>query len=249
MEAEQHEPVTGTDSDGVRRTSPGGARRPRLLVFDVNETLSDMSPMSARFESVGAPGSLAQTWFAGLLRDGFALTVTGENPSFAGLGAEGLRALLTGRQLTCPVDEAVEHVMSGLGELTVHRDVPAGVRGLAQQDFRMVTLSNGSATIARRLLADAGLDDAFEAFLSVEDAGAWKPAARAYAYALETCGVDPEDAMLVAVHPWDLDGAGRAGLATAWINRKGAPYPRHFRPPDLEAESLADLAEQLRTLA
>ncbi len=33
------------------------------------------------------------------------------------------------------------------------------------------------------------------------------------------------DAMLVAVHPWDIDGAARAGLATAWINRNGGVYP------------------------
>jgi len=31
------------------------ARLPALLVFDVNETLSDMAPLVARFEEVGAP--------------------------------------------------------------------------------------------------------------------------------------------------------------------------------------------------
>ena len=51
--------------------------RPVLLVFDVNETLSDMAPMDERFEDVGAPAHLAKTWFAGLLRDGVALTAVG----------------------------------------------------------------------------------------------------------------------------------------------------------------------------
>ena len=41
--------------------------RPELLVFDVNETLSDLTPMARRFEAVGVPGHLAQVWFAGLL--------------------------------------------------------------------------------------------------------------------------------------------------------------------------------------
>jgi len=53
------------------------------------------------------------------------------------------------------------------------------------------------------------------------------------------------DAMLVAVHPWDIDGAARAGLATAWINRAGDPYPEYFRAPDLRPRSLAELADQL----
>ena len=67
----------GTDHPVATRdqpVSPDGPRRPALLVFDVNETLSDMSPMGQRFEDVGAPAHLATTWFAGLLRDGFALT-------------------------------------------------------------------------------------------------------------------------------------------------------------------------------
>jgi len=53
--------------------------------------------------------------------------------------------------------------------------------------------------------------------------------------------------MLVAVHPWDVDGAGRAGLRTAWLNRGGTGYPVHFRRPDLEVRSLADLAGALRS--
>ncbi len=41
--------------------SADGHRRPAVLVFDVNETLSDMSPMVGRFEDVGAPAHLAKT--------------------------------------------------------------------------------------------------------------------------------------------------------------------------------------------
>ncbi|MGH8829440.1 MAG: haloacid dehalogenase type II [Jiangellaceae bacterium] len=227
-------------------TSPDGPRRPQLLVFDVNETLSDMAPIAGRFEVVGAPGYVATAWFAGLLRDGFALTVVHQNPSFAQLGAEGLRTVLAGLTLNRPIEEAVEHIMAGFAGLAVHPDVPGGVRDLAELGIRLVTLSNGSASIARRLLTDAGLDHAFESFLSVEQAGIWKPAPGAYAHALATCNVDPMDAMLVAAHPWDTDGASRAGLATAWINRTGGRYPDYFRPPDLEAASLRELAEQLR---
>jgi hypothetical protein len=36
-----------------------------LIVFDVNETLSDMAPMGKRFADVGAPELLAKIWFAG----------------------------------------------------------------------------------------------------------------------------------------------------------------------------------------
>jgi 2-haloacid dehalogenase len=66
----------------------------RVVVFDVNETLSDMSPLADRFVGIGAPAHLARVWFASLLRDGFALTSVGETAPFSELGQEGLRVLL-----------------------------------------------------------------------------------------------------------------------------------------------------------
>jgi len=170
--------------------SPDGPRRPTLLIFDVNETLSDMSPLSFRFEDVGAPRLLAQTWFAELLRDGFALTVSGVAEPFAGLGAELLRVRLYGQDLDRDLNEAVKHVLEGFAELAVHPDVPEGLSALADLGIRLVTLSNGSAQVAKTLLEGAGVRHLFERLLSVEQAGIWKPAAGAYDYALGECGVD-----------------------------------------------------------
>lgn len=222
-----------------------GPARPTLLVFDVNETLSDLAPMAGRFEDVGAPGHLATTWFAGLLRDGFALTAVGVNAGFARVAQEHLRTTLAGAQLDRDLDAAVAHVMDGFGQLAVHPDVAAGVRGLSALGLRMVTLSNGSASVAAGLLERAGIAEQFERLLSVEDAPAWKPDARAYAYALDECDVDPQDAMLVAVHPWDIDGAARAGLSTAWVDRTSGPYPAYFAAPDLRVDGLGGLIHRL----
>jgi 2-haloacid dehalogenase len=51
--------------------------------------------------------------------------------------------------------------------------------------------------------------------------------------------------MLVAVHPWDIDGAHRAGMRTAWLNREGAPYPAVHTSPEITVNSLPELAEAL----
>jgi 2-haloacid dehalogenase len=218
---------------------------PSVIVFDVNETLSDMSPMAQRFTDVGAPGHLAKLWFASLLRDGFALTATGDSRPFAEVGADALRTVLRDVELDRELDAAVEHVMSGFGQLSVHPDVPDGVQALRASGRRLITLTNGSTQVSENLLTAAGIRDRFEALLSVEDAGIWKPARGAYEYAARTCGTDPADMLLVAVHPWDIDGAARAGLATAWLDRAGAPYPQSFTPPSLCAAGLTDLAGQL----
>lgn len=220
--------------------------RPSVLVLDVNETLSDMAPMADRFAEVGAPAHLARTWFAGVLRDGFALAAVDDSASFARIATGSLRVMLHEAVPGSAGEDAVQHVMDGFGALDVHPDVADGVRALAELGIRLVTLSNGSATVAEGLFVRAGIRDRFERLLTVEDAGIWKPAARAYGYALEQCGVDPTEAMLVAVHPWDIDGASRAGLATAWLNRTDALYPDHFEQPTVRPRSLPELADQLR---
>jgi 2-haloacid dehalogenase len=239
-EHEQHPSRRGPPGE------PDGPRRPSVLVFDVNETLSDMAPMAARFEDIGAPAHLAKIWFAGQLRDGFALTTVDASEPFARIAAENLRADLHGLPLNCEIGAAVEHVMEGFGQLPVHPDVPDAIRTLSDLGIRLVTLTNGSASVAQGLFERAGIREHFERLLSVEDAGIWKPAAGSYAYALEQCGVEPMDAMLVAVHPWDIDGSAPAGLATAWVNRSGGPYPEYFQAADLKVASLTDLADRLR---
>ena len=201
--------------------------------------------MAERFTDVGAPAHLAQAWFAGVLRDGFSLTAVGVNESFAAIASEGLRVVFDTQPLDRSTEDAVQHVMDGFAGLPVHLDVPDGIRALAGAGIPLVTLSNGSTSVAEALFDRAGIRGHFEALLSVEDAPLWKPAAAAYAYALERCEVEPSEAMLVAVHPWDIDGAARAGLTTAWVNRGGGHYPDHFQAPDLTVGSLTALADEL----
>jgi 2-haloacid dehalogenase len=219
--------------------------KPDVVVFDVNETLSDMVPLGRRFADVGAPELTARIWFASLLRDGFALAVAGDSATFATLGRAALRTVLTGLPLSRDLDAAVEHVMAGFMDLGVHPDVPEGVRALTAAGLRLATLSNGSAAVAERLLTSAGLRDQFERLLSVDDAGVWKPARGAYEYAARTCDVSPSDMILVAVHPWDIDGAARAGMQTAWIDRDGRPYPGYFATPTHTVSALPELAQRL----
>ena len=218
---------------------------PSVIVFDVNETLSDMGPMADRFTDIGAPAHLAQLWFATLLRDGFALTAAGASRPFAELGADALRTLLHGVQLRYPLEEAVEHVLEGFPRLPLHPDVAEGVRALRAGGYRLLTLTNGSMQVSEQLLGAAGIREEFEALLSVQDAGAWKPARAAYEYAVRAGGVEADQVLLVAVHPWDIDGAARAGLRTAWIDRTGSSYPASFTAPQVRAGGLIDLAVQL----
>lgn len=218
---------------------------PSVIVFDVNETLSDMSHIAERFEAIGAPGHLAKLWFAQLLRDGFTLAATGRNVGFAEIGAEVMREVLHDVPLNRDVEDAVSHVMGGIKQLGVHPDVPHGVQALNAARFRVVTLSNGATAVAEQLFDQAGLTYEFERLLSVDGAPAWKPDRSAYEHAARECGVKPAEMMLVSVHPWDIHGAASAGLSTAWINRGDTRWPSYFEAPDVTVGSLEELADAL----
>lgn len=218
------------------------ATSPAVILFDVNETLSNMAPMADRFTEVGAAPQAAKLWFATLLRDGFALTAAGSNPAFAEVGAEVLRGLLRGETLDRDLEKAVSHVMDGMAALELHLDVAPGVSSLKESGYRLATLSNGSTKLADRLFGDAGIRDHFEMLLSVEDAPAWKPDRSAYEYAAGKLGLDVSELLLVAVHPWDVHGASAAGAQTAWLSRDGGAYPAHFKPADYTIRALPELA-------
>jgi len=112
-----------------------------VIVFDVNETLSDMAPMASRFTEVGASGLLATAWFAAVLRDGFALTAAGGKEAFARLARGALDAVLAGASLNRPAPEAADYILAGFSDLSVHPDVPDGVRLLREGGLRLGPLA------------------------------------------------------------------------------------------------------------
>jgi 2-haloacid dehalogenase len=182
---------------------------------------------------VGAPGQLLELWFASTLRDGFALTAAGAHSDFRTVALGVLRGQLARVEaLRREPGDAAEHIVAGFGELDVHPDVPEGVRRFADAGVRMATLTNGAAEVAEKPLERAGLDDLVERRLSVGEVRRWKLAPEPYCHAARELGASPEECVLVAVHPWDIDGAKRAGRQAAWINRKRAPYPDFFERPD-----------------
>lgn len=210
----------------------------RVVLFDVNETLSDMTPLRHRLGEAGIAESQFAAWFAGVLRDGIGLTAAGGFAPFRDLAADGLRSLGAS-------DQGVQHVLAGFGGLAAHPDVADGVRALRAAGLRLATLTNGSVDVTESLLDRAGLRDAFETLLDVTGPQAWKPSPAAYRYALGQLDAAPEETVLVAVHPWDVDGAVRAGLRGAWVRRGASSYPSTMTPPTYVVDDLRELAGAL----
>jgi 2-haloacid dehalogenase len=136
-------------------------------------------------------------------------------------------------------------VLAGLSELPLHADVRPGLKRLRAEGTRLCALTNGSVENARALLEGGGADAYIEQYVSADEVHRWKPAPEPYHLAAERCGVAPHDVTLAAVHPWDVDGAKRAGLGAVWVNRRAEAYPEHFLPPDETCSGFQALAERL----
>lgn len=220
------------------------------FVLDVNETLSDLTPVADALARHGASRALARAWFDGVLRDGFALSLHRQAPPFLELARESARAVAWGLPalrdgVDDAVDDVVDDVVAALGSLPVHPDVVPGIRALVADGHTVSAFTNGSADSARRLLDRADVAGQVAEVLSVEEGVVWKPHPEAYAAAAARLGTAPADLTMVAVHPWDLDGANRAGFRTAWIDRRRQPWPAPFRGPDVRVADLTELASMV----
>ena len=73
----------------------------------------------------------------------------------------------------------------------------------------------------------------------------WKPAAAPYLAGCLALGLSPRDVVMVAAHSWDVHGAHRAGLRTAWITRLEQVRSDIFAPADIEGLDLPAVAAQI----
>lgn len=223
------------------------AVRPRVVVFDVNETLFSLDRLGDAFEEAGLPGHALDLWFARVLMDGFALASAGRMVTFRPLAEERLRRALRSYGLDHG-DGAVSAILDRFPELEPYGDVRPALERLRDAGVTAVTLTNGSAGTTRTMLESNGLDGLVDRCFDVEMAGRWKPAPEPYELVAREYGAEPAEVALVAVHSWDVLGAEAVGLTTAWVARlEGEPVPQ-LADPDVTAPSLVEAVDALLSL-
>ena len=223
----------------------------RALVFDVFGTLVDWRSSIARAfaaaEVDGDPSDLADDW-RGRYAPALEESNSGQRPAgtLDELHGATLDELLAARGLP-PVDAATKaQLVRRWHELDPWPDVRVGLE-LLRRDRVTATLSNGHVALLVDLARHGDLR--FDAILSAELAGAYKPAPQVYLRAAELLAVRPAELMLVAAHPFDLAGGRGAGLRTAFVDRPlehGEGSPARSDPEaDISVASLPELAERL----
>lgn len=214
------------------------------VVLDVNETLFSLDAVGVAFDELGLSADQLPFWFACVLRDGFAATVAGGAVAFPDLATHHTRVLLDGIDGTYGEAE-VDRVVAAFDEVEAQPDVVAGLTLLHDAGIRLVAFTNGSASIVERFLARTGLDGLVEEACDVAATGVWKPHPDAYRWICDHLDVDPTEAAMLAVHPWDVAGGMGVGMVGAWVDRDHTRWPDWLDPATASAGSLTELAHAL----
>jgi len=221
---------------------------PRVCVFDVNETLLDLSGLDSAFARVFGDASVRQAWFQQVLQSAFVATVTDAYADFSAVGRAAL-TMTAERRGVALSDQDSQEILDGMRHLPPHPDARESLERLRDAGLRLAALTNSPPQVAEAQLTNAGLRDLFEQALSADRVRRLKPAPAPYRMAADKLGVPIGQIRLVAAHAWDVAGAMRAGCAAAFVARPGQVLdPLAPRPdvvgPDLHAVASAILERE-----
>lgn len=87
----------------------------------------------------------------------------------------------------------------------------------------------------------SGVKDLFDAVLSVEEVGLYKPDPRVYQLAVDRLQVPAHAIAFQSSNAWDTYAASAFGMQVVWCNRYSQRRERLPGLPDREVRSLAEL--------
>ncbi|HYZ57499.1 MAG TPA: haloacid dehalogenase type II [Streptosporangiaceae bacterium] len=213
-------------------------------MFDVNETLLDLTALDGFFTELTGTPEARPEWFNLMIHSALTLTAARTYRPFGEIAAACLPPVAARYGHTATHDHQRE-LGERLRRMPAHPDAGAAIRQLRNAGFGVVTLTNSTAEVAEDQLRNAGLRDLLHAVYSADEVRMLKPAPEPYHHALNSQHAIPADAVLIAAHDWDIAGAAAAGLRTAFITRDGrVPLPASTSPV-MSATSLQAIATEL----
>ena len=141
--------------------------------------------------------------------------------------------------------EGVQEFMKVYMDLQPYDDAIDGLRSLGNR-YKLVALSNGEQWYLEKLLGN-NVPVEFDAIISVDQVGLFKPAPGIYRKAVQRLGCEPGEIMMVAAHAFDILGAQACGFKAAYVNRYKLPTEDSEYQPEIIVDDFVELARRLLT--
>lgn len=216
----------------------------KTVLFDMNETLLDLSVLKENFGKYFEDTYVLNYWFAKLLHSSTVIGGMGEYTDFGKLSEAALESVFleSDKELT---DEIKTDILGSFRKLPAYNDVPKALKLLKGHNIKVISVTNSSYKMVEEQLTNSGLIDLFDSYYSVDSVEKYKPFNDIYHYVLNEEKINANETFMVATHDWDLYGAKKAGLHTAYIKRKEDQYNPYYLKPDLSNRNLVDLAQEI----
>ena len=229
----------------------GRFERVKWLAFDVFGTVLDLTG------SLSAPvGNFLRAQGSGMSSDAFYAEwrdrqrIEQYQDNLLMLGHSGYLETCRRALVYCLRKHGVRHTEESVREflrcyegLRPFEDAVEGLRKLSGR-YRLLALSNGEQRYLEELLGN-NVPVTFDAIISVEQVGAFKPSPGIYRKAAQRLGCEPGEIMMVAAHSFDILGAQACGFRAAYVNRYGLPTEVSEYQPDIVVGDFLELAGAL----
>lgn len=222
--------------------------RPKVLFFDVNESLIDLGNLKKSIgKALGGREDLLPLWFTTMLQYSLVSTAARQYEDFGVIGAATLRMVASNHGIKLSEGEA-KAALSALRSLPPHPEVKEALQNLRNAGYTMVSLTNSSNEGVAMQFENAGLTDYFDERLSIEDVRKYKPDVDVYNWAARKIGAQPHECLMIAAHGWDIAGALWAGWRGAFIARPGQQLYPLAPLPEINEPDLLKISEKLIAL-
>jgi 2-haloacid dehalogenase len=213
----------------------------RACVFDAYGTLFDFASAARSCADVlgDAADRVSALWRDKQLQYTWLRAAGGEHADFWRVTGDALDFTLEALGLEQP--SLRQRLMALYLTLEPFPEVPGVLAMLRRAGLKTAILSNGTPAMLDAAVRRGGLDPMFDALLSVEEVGVFKPHPRVYQLAVDRLGCAAAAIAFQSSNAWDAYAASAFGMQVVWCNRYGQPRERLPGAPDCEITTLADL--------
>lgn len=216
----------------------------KAIFFDMNETLLDLNKLQVKFDKYFNDKYVMKYWFTKLLHTSIIVGSIGDYKNFGDLARIVLKNVFHESNVEMTKD-IEKDILGTFRKLDVYDDVPIALKLLKENNIRVIPVSNSSLEMMEQQLVNGGILSLVDCFYSVDNVEKYKPFSNIYEHVAEKENLQVNEIYMIATHDWDLFGAKRVGLKTAYIERKPVIYNPYYPTPDLYGKNLIDLVKTI----
>lgn len=213
--------------------------RAAAVVFDLYGTVLNYDGLGRRAAALGIarPDDFIAAWRAKQIEYTWCSTLMNRYRDFDELTGLALDYVLAANKVDLSTKErdALERAWR---TLDAYPDVVPALAALRELQVPAAILTNGVATTAEEAVEHAGLYDMFDAILSVDTVGRYKPDQQVYRIATERFETEAKRIVFVSSNGWDATGGAAFGFRVVWCNRAGRAAEVLGFPPAITVDTL-----------